>query len=112
MARRGGRWPFGGAWGAALRAGYLAARSPEKHPLAGRAYAIIARLALRRGDLPLINSLVDAYNLVSVRSLCSLGAHDLDKMRYGILQARRGGLTKKDVANTRTWPQMKKLLGA
>src|SRR5262245_853587 len=35
-------------------------------------------VALKRGDLPAINSLVDAYNLASVRSLCSLGAHDLD----------------------------------
>jgi DNA polymerase (family 10) len=35
----------------------------------------------------------------------------LDALRYGILQARRGGLSKKDVANTRTWPQLKKLLG-
>jgi DNA polymerase (family 10) len=35
----------------------------------------------------------------------------LEDMRYGILQARRGGLTKKDVANTRTWPQLKKLIG-
>jgi DNA/RNA-binding domain of Phe-tRNA-synthetase-like protein len=34
--------------------------------------------ALKRGDLPAVNSLVDAYNLVSVRSLCSLGAHDFD----------------------------------
>jgi DNA/RNA-binding domain of Phe-tRNA-synthetase-like protein len=34
--------------------------------------------ALKRGNLPTINSLVDAYNLVSIRSLCSLGAHDLD----------------------------------
>jgi DNA/RNA-binding domain of Phe-tRNA-synthetase-like protein len=34
--------------------------------------------ALKRGDLPAINNLVDAYNLVSVRSFCSLGAHDLD----------------------------------
>ena len=34
--------------------------------------------AVKRGDLPSINSLVDAYNLVSVRSFCSLGAHDLD----------------------------------
>lgn len=33
--------------------------------------------ALKRGDLPSVNSLVDAYNLASVRSLCSLGAHDL-----------------------------------
>ncbi|HUE73087.1 MAG TPA: DNA polymerase/3'-5' exonuclease PolX [Pirellulaceae bacterium] len=34
----------------------------------------------------------------------------IDVLRYGILQARRAGLTKHDVANTRTWPQMKKLL--
>jgi DNA polymerase (family 10) len=34
----------------------------------------------------------------------------LDLLRHGIRQARRGGLTKDDVANTRTWPQMKKLL--
>ncbi len=36
--------------------------------------------ALRRGCLPAINSLVDAYNLVSIRSGCSLGAHDLDRL--------------------------------
>jgi DNA polymerase (family 10) len=35
----------------------------------------------------------------------------LAAMRYGVLQARRGGLTKDDVLNTRTWPQVKKLLG-
>jgi len=34
--------------------------------------------ALKRSHLPAINNLVDAYNLVSIRSLCSLGAHDLD----------------------------------
>jgi DNA polymerase (family X) len=34
----------------------------------------------------------------------------LAMMRCGILQARRGGLTKANVANTRTWPQLKKLL--
>ena len=38
----------------------------------------------RRGDLPTINSLVDAYNLVSMRSLCSLGAHDLDRITLPI----------------------------
>lgn len=35
----------------------------------------------------------------------------LDKLRYGVLQARRGGLTKTDVANTRSWKQMQKLIG-
>jgi DNA polymerase (family 10) len=33
-------------------------------------------------------------------------------MRYGIVQARRAGLTKDDVANTRPWTQMKKLIGS
>lgn len=36
--------------------------------------------ALKRGQLPAINTLVDAYNLVSIRTRCSLGAHDLDKI--------------------------------
>lgn len=34
----------------------------------------------------------------------------LDMMQYGIYQARRAGLEKKDVANTRTWGQFRKLL--
>jgi DNA/RNA-binding domain of Phe-tRNA-synthetase-like protein len=36
--------------------------------------------ALKRCDLPIVSSLVDAYNLVSIRSLCSLGAHDFDRL--------------------------------
>ena len=35
----------------------------------------------------------------------------LAAMRYGVIQARRGGLTRHNVANTRSWPQVKKLLG-
>ena len=35
----------------------------------------------------------------------------LGALRYGILQARRGGLIKADVANTRTWAQLKKMIG-
>ena len=34
----------------------------------------------------------------------------LDVMRYGVLQARRGGLTKADVANSRSWDEFQKLL--
>ncbi len=37
---------------------------------------------------------------------------EMEVMRYGIVQARRAGLTKADVANTRPWPQMKKLFGS
>lgn len=32
----------------------------------------------------------------------------LDVMRYGVLQARRGGLVASDVANTFEWPEMKR----
>jgi DNA polymerase (family 10) len=32
----------------------------------------------------------------------------LDAMRYGILQARRAGLTAHDVANTRPWEELRK----
>jgi DNA polymerase (family X) len=35
----------------------------------------------------------------------------LGVMRYGILQARRAGLTKQNVANARPWKEVKKLLG-
>ena len=35
----------------------------------------------------------------------------LANMKYGIKQARRGGLTAKDVANTKTLKQLKKLIG-
>ena len=43
----------------------------------------------------------------------STDAHNvegLDCLRYGILQARRAGLTPHDIANTRPWPQLKQLL--
>ncbi|MDA8744096.1 DNA polymerase/3'-5' exonuclease PolX [Rubripirellula amarantea] len=36
----------------------------------------------------------------------------LDVMGYGIIQARRGGLVAKDVANTQDWPELKKLIDA
>jgi DNA/RNA-binding domain of Phe-tRNA-synthetase-like protein len=40
--------------------------------------------ALKRGDLLAINNLVDAYNLISIRSSCSLGAHDLDRIQLPV----------------------------
>ncbi|MCA9219129.1 MAG: DNA polymerase/3'-5' exonuclease PolX [Planctomycetales bacterium] len=48
-----------------------------------------------------------------IRLAISTDAHStdgLDVMRYGILQARRAGLTAKDVINTRSWKQFRKLL--
>ena len=59
----------------------------------------VACAAARNLGVPVAIS-TDAHNI-----------NGLEAMRYGVLQARRGGLTKQDVANTRTWAQMKKLLG-
>jgi len=36
--------------------------------------------ALKHGTLPTINNMVDAYNLVSLRTRCSLGAHDAQRI--------------------------------
>lgn len=35
----------------------------------------------------------------------------LDVMRYGVLQARRGGLIREDIANTRPWAEIMEMLG-
>lgn len=36
--------------------------------------------AWKRGEIPEVNNLVDAYNLASMITRCSLGAHDLDHL--------------------------------
>ncbi len=55
-----------------------------------------ARLAAEAGVLIVINS--DAHS-----------ARTLNVIRYGVATARRAWLTKANVANTRTWPQLNKL---
>ncbi len=58
----------------------------------------VACSAAKNYGIPIVIS-TDAHNISG-----------MDAMRFGVLQARRGGLTKADVANTRSWAQMKKLL--
>jgi len=55
--------------------------------------------AAKRHGIPIVIS-TDAHSVAN-----------LSLMRFGINQARRAGLTKADVVNTRSWPQVKKLLG-
>ncbi len=57
---------------------------------------VYVREAARAGARIVINS--DAH-----------GCETLANMRYGVATARRGWLTKADVANTRTWKQLQKL---
>ena len=40
----------------------------------------LCELVWKRGDIPRVNTLVDIYNLVSIRKFLSLGAHDLDTL--------------------------------
>jgi DNA polymerase (family 10) len=54
-----------------------------------------------------------AAKSLGVPIVISTDAHQtegLDAMRFGVQQARRGGLTKADVANTRTWRDFKRML--
>ena len=56
-----------------------------------------------------------AAQRLGVPIVISSDAHStagLDVLRYGILQARRGGLTASDVANTLAWSQFRKLIRA
>jgi len=50
------------------------------------------------------------HNIPIVINTDAHSVEGLGTMRYGILQARRGGLSKADVANTRPWSEMKALL--
>jgi DNA polymerase (family 10) len=59
----------------------------------------IACAAAKRHGIPIVIS-SDAHN-----------TKGLDVLRYGVLQARRGGLTANDVANTRPWAEIKALIG-
>ncbi|MGI9474935.1 MAG: DNA polymerase/3'-5' exonuclease PolX [Rubripirellula sp.] len=55
--------------------------------------------AARRLQIPIVIN-TDAHSI-----------DGLDVMQFGIKQARRGGLTREDVANTRSWPELQSLLG-
>jgi DNA polymerase (family X) len=50
---------------------------------------------------------------IGVKFAISTDAHsisDLDFMRFGVSQARRGWLAAQDIVNTRSWPELQNLL--
>lgn len=51
-----------------------------------------------------------ANGILIVISTDAHSTEGLNCMRYGILQARRAGLTKADVVNARSWPELRKLM--
>ena len=50
---------------------------PKSHPPSPQK---LFEFAWKQGTLPAVNNLVDAYNLISLRTRCSLGAHDVDRI--------------------------------
>ena len=67
---------------------------------------------------PIRLDLNDVYLLMAktmgIKIVINTDAHriaGLNNMKYGVKQARRGCLTAFDVANTRPWKKMKKMIG-
>ena len=72
---------------------------------------------LEVNGLPLRLDLTDSNVRMAVAAGAKLSidtdAHSLaalDYMRFGVMNARRGWASPKDVVNTRSWKQLKKLL--
>lgn len=81
---------------------------------AARKYGKMLELNAHPTRLDLDDVHCAAARKLGVPVVISTDAHHvdgLDVMRFGILQARRGGLTAADVANTRPWPELKKMIG-
>lgn len=103
--------------------GHLSGRLIGKRPGADLNYGEILKAAADHGTMLEINAhpmRLDIDDIHAARAkelgipiVINTDAHSvggLEVMQYGVYQARRAGLTKKDVANTKTWNQFRKLL--
>ena len=80
---------------------------------AAKANGTLMELNANPARLDLNDNHLAAARRLRIPIVISTDAHStagLDVMQFGIKQARRGGLTRNDVANVREWPEMKKLL--
>ncbi|MBI1311560.1 DNA polymerase/3'-5' exonuclease PolX [bacterium] len=103
--------------------GHMSGRLIGKRPGADISYPDIFKAAADHGVMLEINAHRSRLDLDDVHAaaakdlgipiVISTDAHSTNgfaEMQYGIFQARRAGLTKADVANTRTFKQFSKLL--
>jgi DNA polymerase (family 10) len=80
---------------------------------AAKANGTLMELNANPARLDLNDNHLAAAKRLGIPIVISTDAHSidgLDVMRFGIKQARRGSLTRQEVANTREWLEMKKLL--
>jgi DNA polymerase (family 10) len=102
--------------------GHLTGRKIERRPPYALDVEAVIEAAARTGTMLEINSSPDRRDLIDVHARAAAAAgvpivintdahkpSDFDYVRYGVATARRGWLTKADVANTRTWKQLAKL---
>jgi DNA polymerase (family 10) len=98
--------------------GHLTGRKIERRPPYALNAEQVIEAAARTGTMLEINASPDRRDLndIHARAAAAAGvpivincdAHkptDFDYRRYGVATARRAWLTKKDIANTRTWKQ-------
>jgi DNA polymerase (family 10) len=102
--------------------GHLTGRKIERRPPYALDVEAVIDAAARTGTMLEINSSPDRRDLIDVHARAAAAAgvpivvntdahkpSDFDYVRYGVATARRGWLTKADVANTRTWKQLARL---
>lgn len=103
--------------------GHPSGRLLEKRPPAKIDYPDLFKAAADHGVMMEINAHPSRLDLDDVHAAAARdrgipivintdahSVHGLDLMQYGIYQARRAGLTKQDVANTRTCRQFRRML--
>jgi DNA polymerase (family 10) len=104
--------------------GHLTARKINIRPPADVQFERLVEKAVETGTFLEINSQPNRLDLrdtharmageAGVKIAVNTDAHQLSALQHiemGVAQARRAWLTKEQVLNTRTWPQIKKLIG-
>ncbi|HVE68017.1 MAG TPA: DNA polymerase/3'-5' exonuclease PolX [Solirubrobacteraceae bacterium] len=102
--------------------GHLTGRKIERRPPYALDVETVIEAAARTGTMLEINSSPDRRDLIDVHARAAAAAgvpivintdahkpSDFDYLRYGVATARRGWLTRADVANTRTWKQFARM---
>jgi len=103
--------------------GHLSGRLIGKRPGADVGYDEVFKAAADHGVMMEINAHPSRLDLDDIHAAAAKdhgipivistdahSCHGLNVMQYGVYQAQRAGLTKQDVANTRTFKQFSKLL--